>query len=232
MITQPLSSQTIHQIISTYNSQYNPNIPLNETSNTFALHQTTSTTLNPIESYTHFRKQTKTAFTNALPFPNPALHPKHHQASITSFINDYITFNDQLPQANDDSPLSCSKHLFLAHAPHVYDVPTALMLQKKLQNEFNNSFVDNTSTVIDVPQIVQPQQEYTVSNEEDSESFVEDSSEVLFSNQNINFNQGGGNGISAQNLLLQNSDIDDDDDGDGDNNDDSELLSDNTTNYD
>jgi hypothetical protein len=227
MITQPLSSQTIHQIISTYNSQYNPNTPFNETSNTFALHQTTSTTPNPIESYTHFHKLTKTAFTKALPFPNPTLPPKHHQACITSFINDYITFNNQLPQTNDDSPLSCSKHLFLAHAPHVYDVPTAKMLQKKLQNEFNNSFVDNTSTVIDVPQIVQPQQEYMMSNEEDSESFVEDSSEVLFGNQNSNVNQEGGNGISAQNLLLQDSDIDDDDNDNG-----SEMLSDNTSTYD
>ena len=227
MITQPLSSQTIHQIISTYNSRYNPNTPLNETSNTFALHQTTSTTPNPIESYTHFYKLTKTAFTNALLFPNPTLPPKHHQVCITSFINDYITFNNQLPQTNDDLPLSSNKHLFLAHTTHVYDVPTALMLQKKLQNEFNNSFVDNTSTVIDVPQIVQPQQEYTMSNEEDSESFVEDSSEVLFGNQNSNVNQEGGNGISAQNLLLQDSDIDDDDNDDG-----YEMLSDNTSTYD
>ena len=105
------------------------------------------------------------------------------------------------------------------------------MLQKKLQNEFNNSFVDNTSTVIDVPQIVQPQQEYTMSNEEDSESFVEDSSEVLFGNQNSNVNQEGGNGITAQNLLLQDSDIDDDD-NDEDNDNGSEVLSDNSSNYD
>jgi hypothetical protein len=101
------------------------------------------------------------------------------------------------------------------------------MLQKKLQNEFNNSFVDNTSTVIDELQIVQAQQEYTMSNEEDSESFVEESSEMLFNNQNSNVNQEGGNGISAQNLLLQDSDIDDEDDDVG-----SEVLSDNTSNYD
>ena len=227
MITQPLSSQTIHQIISTYNSQYNPNTPFNDTSNTFALHQTTSITPNPIESYIHFHKLTKTTFTNALPFPNPTLPPKHHQACITSFINDYITFNNQLPQTNDDSPLSCSKHLFLAHAPHVYDVPTAKMLQKKLQNEFNNSFVDNTSTVIDVPQIVHAQQEYTMSNGENSESFVEESSEALISIPNSNVNQEGGNSISAQNSLLQDSDIDDND-GDGG----SEVLSDNTSTYD
>jgi hypothetical protein len=101
------------------------------------------------------------------------------------------------------------------------------MLQKKLQNEFNNSFVDNTSTIIDQPQIVQAQQEYTMSNEEDSESFVEESIEAPISIPNINVNQEGGNGISAQNLLLQDSDIDDEDDDVG-----SEVLSDNTSNYD
>ena len=232
MINQPLSSQTIHQILSTYNSQYfHQNYP-NETSNTFALHHTTSTTPNPIESYTHFHKITKNALSNALPFPNPTLNPKHHQARISSFIKDYITFNNQIPPTNNYS-LS-DKHLFLTNALHIYDTHTTSLLQKQLQTEFNNSFTDNTSTVIDLPQMVQAQQDNVLSNEEGSESVIEESNEMWLNTQNNNVNQEGGSNMSSiqDNLLQYNLHSDTYTDIDVDDYEGTDELSDNTSTYD
>ena len=174
MINQALSSQTIHQIISIYNSQYLQRDQPNETSNTFALHHSASNVPNLIESYTHFHKRTKNVFANALPFPNPTLSPKRHQARISSFIKDYITFNHQVPQTSNESS---DERLFLANASHIYNTHMTALLQKQLQAEYNNSFVDNTSTVIDMPQMVQAQaqQDYLLLDEEDSGSYMEDS---------------------------------------------------------